>query len=175
MRPTRTRDITMLHIKNFFAKSVCKMMMVFAFIVVSCPATFADSEVYIFFPWKHFVPVPIKINNQEVFKMDGTRGGNRYVITYSPCKKKCVLKSEGKIIISNDFSYKLSDYSPSSAASIGDRTDHFASEIQLTLSENSVHYIQIINKYQFKEITEKEAQKLLKNKKIVQLPDYIEE
>lgn len=45
LSPTRIRDIDMLYMKKLLAKSVCKMMMAFAFIVVSCPATFADSEV----------------------------------------------------------------------------------------------------------------------------------
>ena len=168
----------MLHIQNFLTGIVCKTMMVVVFIIVSCSVVFADSVVYLFVP-SRAVPIPVKINNQEVFRMDGTLKGNKYATYYSACQKKCVLKSEGKVIISMDFSFKTSDFSPSAAATVGDVTRHWANEIQLNLSENSVHYVKItskgLNDVQFKEITEKEAQKLLKNKKYVRLPDYIEE
>lgn len=169
MRPTRIRDIVMLHIQNFLVRNVCKIMMVFAFIVVSCSVTFAESVVYIF-AIQSWSPIPIMVNNQEVFKMEGNSIGKGLTARYSACKKKCIFKSEGKIIFSVDFKMSTPAY-PNNVL-------RFATEIQLNLSENSVHYIRLsskgINDMQFKEITEKEAQQLLKKKSYILLPDYIE-
>ena len=54
-----------------------------------------------------------------------------------------------------------------------------AAEIQLNLSEGSVHYIKVeakgLNDIQIKEVEGKEVQKLLKDKKYKELPDYIEQ
>ena len=54
-----------------------------------------------------------------------------------------------------------------------------AGEIQLNLTSGSTYYVSITNKglndMQLKNLTEKEAEKLLKNKKYVALPEYIEQ
>ena len=52
-------------------------------------------------------------------------------------------------------------------------------EIQLNLSEGSVHYIKLsfkgMNDVQLKEVEEKEGLKLLKDKKYKELPEFIEQ
>ena len=52
-------------------------------------------------------------------------------------------------------------------------------EIQLNLSEGSVHYVKLsfkgMNDVQLKEVEEKEGLKLLKDKKYKELPEFIEQ
>ena len=94
---------------------------------------------------------------------------NRYIDVYDPCVKKCILNREGKTVVSFDFKY---------INHANGSTNNMAAEIQLNLSEGSVHYIKICRKgfsdVQIKEIKEKEANKKLKDKKWEKLPDYIE-
>jgi len=90
---------------------------------------------------------------------------------YHPGKKKIVLKDEGKVL----FSAKYTFYANM------DRSNprELVAEIQLNLSDGSVHYIKVgakgLNDIQIKEVDEKEGLKLLKDKKYKELPEYIEQ
>ncbi|WP_337788705.1 hypothetical protein [Phocaeicola plebeius] len=89
---------------------------------------------------------------------------------YSPWVKKCTLNKEGK----NLFSFDCKQINPTNL-----KESDYVAEIQLNLYNGSKHYIILTNKglfdVQLKELTEKEAEKLLKNKKYVALPEYIEQ
>ena len=107
-------------------------------------SAFAQSTVYLCYDYPNkLFPIPIKINNQEVFTMT------------AKTQKKCTLYSEGKVIISFDVAAK-NPHAP-------DITYQWADEIQLNLSKNSVHYIQIkakgLKQVQFVELSEKEFAK----------------
>ena len=145
-----------------------KIFLLLVILYFSCSIIFAESVVYIF-ARQSWTPIPIKINNQKVFEMKGNPIGKGTSARLSACKKKCTLKSEGKVIIS----FNMSVTHP-----VTKIVFPFASEIQLNLSENSVHYIEIgykgINDMQIKEIPEKSAQKLLKANGYVLLSDYVE-
>jgi hypothetical protein len=136
----------------------------------------AQSTVYVFAPKLMNVEGGLKINGKNVGELKGPLQKTIKPVepmkiaakVYSPCVKKCILKDEGKTLFTAEYEY--TNYMNLSVS-------NYACEIQLNLSEGSIHYISIKQKgfgdMQFKEITEKEAQKLLK--KNVALPDYIEE
>ena len=143
-------------------------------VILLCGAlsAYAQSTVYVFYSPKCWEPAPIKINGKEAFRLNGTVKV-KFLSTnysYSASKKKCTLYSEGKTI----FSFEMSRSKGSTGI-----VYKYADEVQLTLSENSVHYIKITPQrgtdYAFVEIDEKEGLKLLKNKKYVLTPEYIEE
>ena len=136
----------------------------------------AQSTVYFFVPLTASNECTLKMNGMEIGEL---RGPLKKTIkpmaplkiaykTYAPCYKKCVVKQEGKVLFAID--YKFTNATTLAVSEI-------PAEIQLNLSEGSVHYVKLapkgINNNQFKEITEKEAQKLLK--KNAALPEYIEE
>lgn len=91
-------------------------------------------------------------------------------VSYQPAYRKCLFKEDGKVLFSVDYAF--------TNVRTGE-VRKLAAEIQLNLEEGSVHYIQLafkgLNDIQFKELTEKEAAKLLKDKKYKELPDYVEE
>lgn len=161
MCPTRIRDIIMFSKKMFF---ICLILSCLSFSMVS-----AKSIVYVF-AVEAWVPIPVKINSQEAFEMKGTPKGKDLTARFSACKKKCILNSEGKVI----FSFEFSRINQATGT-----VYNYADEIQLNLSEGSVHYIQIkpkgFNDYTFKELSEKEANKLLNNKKCLLLPEYAQQ
>lgn len=80
------------------------------------------------------------------------------------------MKDEGKVLLSAKYTF----YANMDRSNPRD----MVAEIQLNLSEGSVHYIKIgakgLNDIQIKEVNEKEGEKLLKDKKYKELPDYTE-
>ena len=133
-------------------------------------STYAQSTVY-FFAIESWVPIPIKINNQDAFVLKGSPKGKNLTSRYSPCRKECILYSEGKIVFS--FEFLRTNQANTNIVY------KYADEIQLTLSENSVHYILVkskgFNDYTFQELSEKDGEKLAKNKKYVLTPKYVEQ
>jgi hypothetical protein len=89
---------------------------------------------------------------------------------YAPCYRKCIFKNEGKILFSAECKH---------INAVNGKISTMAGEIQLNLTSGSTYYVSITNKglndMQLKNLTEKEAEKLLKNKKYVALPEYIEQ
>lgn len=189
MRPTRIRDSEMLQFnnlnkvmklktilkneessKNLVSIKMKRFFLISIILLCGIFSTFAQSTVY-FVSETSWVPVPINVNNQKVIELKGELKGNKYASYHSPCKKKCTLYSEGKVIFSFDF--ERPNYSNSNAPF------KHAGEIQVTLSENSVHYIRFKSKgwndYTFEELSEKEGEKLFAKKKYVLTPEYIEQ
>lgn len=142
-----------------------------------CSSAFAQSTVYFFVRSVESAEVKILKNGNEIFELRGpvkkTLNHPSFKIphvSYQPAYRKCRFKEEGKVLFSVDFAF--------TNVGTGD-VRKLAAEIQLNLEEGSVHYIQLafkgLNDIQFKELTEKEAAKLLKDKKTVELPEYVEE
>lgn len=160
------------------AKQIHVILLITLFGFCSTPTTFAQSTVYFFMGKIANSTCIMKLNGKEAFEL---RGPLQKTISpappmqypynvYSPCTKKCTFKNEGKMLFSVDMQF--------TNATSG-VVSKMAGEIQLNLAEGSVYYVKVTNKglhdVQFKEITQKEADKLLKNKKYVCLPEYIEE
>lgn len=136
-----------------------------------------QSTVYVFMRSATSAECVMSINGGEPFDICGPfkkalmNPGGEPIRQYHPGKKKLVLKAEGKAL----FSAKNTFYA------LGDRNKarDMVAEIQLNLSEGSVHYIKVgfkgLNDIQIKEVDEKEGLKLLKDKKYKELPEYIEQ
>ena len=165
----------MLHLRNVFVKFV----FVFALGLFSTSIANAQSTVYFFMPstncWGNGGGVDVYVNGQNAFSMRGpfkkTIGNvanpSLPLYVYHAAKRKCVLNEEGKVLFAVDYKFVTNN---------GKESD-LTAEIQLNLSEGSVHYVKIepkgLNDNQFKELSEKEAAKLMKDKKYVELPEYI--
>lgn len=172
LRPTRIRDNIMTVYIN--KPRIIILLVMFGFLFSS--EISAQSVVYFFVPTTSSNECTLKMNSAEIGELRGPLKKTIKPIapmkipykTYAPCYKKCTVKQEGKVLFAID--YKFTNVSTMTVSEI-------PAEIQLNLSEGSVHYIKLapkgLNNNQFKEITEKEAQKLLK--KNVALPEYIED
>lgn len=168
--PARTRDIIM--------KCIYTTLLFVAISFFSTTKICAESTVYIFMKSVGNTTTSMSLNGKEVFDMTGPikktispSGDMRLPFhQYAACKKKCTLKNEGKILLSCDCK---------NTNILNEKVTNFAAEIQLNLTENSVHYIMITNKglndVQIIELDEKKANKLLKDKKYIDLPEYIGE
>jgi len=133
----------------------------------------AQSTVYFFTGSIANAECHLKQNGKEIFELRGPLKKVFSLATpykiYSPCKKKCVFKSEGKTLFSVDYIFTNAN---------NGAVTKIAAEIQLNLTEGSVHYVKLVGKgvndMQFKELTQKEAEKLLKNKKYIFGEEYTE-
>jgi len=141
-----------------------KMKKIFAILIVlvgfNFSSAFAQSTVYLIYLYPNNIcPVPIKINNKDVFTM------------HFKTKKVCTLYSEGKVVISFNFPCVNNYVSPPI-------TFQWSDEIQLTLSKNSVHYVKILHKgmndLKFEELTEEKGKKELAKKKYNATADYVD-
>lgn len=87
--------------------------------------------------------------------------------TQAPCKRKSVFQATGKTIFSIDATFT----NPVNA-----KTMKYAAEIQLNLIDGATYYVSIkrkgINDLKMELLSDKEAEKMLKDKKYVALPDY---
>lgn len=138
----------------------------------------AQSTVYFFVGLTASNECTLKINGVEIGELRGPLKKTMNPVppmkvpykTYSPCYKKCTINEEGKVLFTID--YKFTNVNTLAVSEI-------PSEIQLNLSNGSVHYVKLapkgFNNNQLKELTEKEAQKLLKDTKYVALPEYTQE
>lgn len=149
-------------------------------VTLACCSTsaFAQSTVYIFMRSLANSDCTMSINGGEPFSIQGPfKKAMANVINpsmptkiYHPAIKKCIIKEEGKALFAANLDF---------TNVINGTVRKMAAEIQLNLSEGSVHYIKVgakgLNDIQIKEVDEKEGLKLLKNKKYKELPDYVEE
>ena len=89
--------------------------------------------------------------------------------TQAPCKRKAVFTATGKTIFSIDATYT----NPVNA-----KTAKYAAEIQLNLIDGATYYVFItrkgFNDLKMELLSDKEAEKMLKDKKFVALDDYDE-
>jgi hypothetical protein len=137
-----------------------KIVMILVAVIGFGFGAFAQSTVYLCYEYPNkLVPVPIKINNQEVFTLT------------AKTQKICTLYQEGKVIISFD--------TPANNPYAPDITFQWSDEIQLTLSKGSVHYVKIkhkgLNYLQFEELSEEDGAKEFAKKKYKSTPDYTEQ
>ena len=164
-----------------FSQSRIITLLLLAWLTVA--AAHAESTVYFFSKEFANIECTLKVNGQEIGEFRGTVKKTieptssvsdvmkmPYTV-YHACKKKCSIIEEGKVIFSVNFKF-----TNGSTLSVSE----YDTEIQLNLTEGSVHYIELTNKgrkdIQLKEISEKDAQKKLKDdKKYEWLPDYIQE
>jgi len=133
--------------------------------------SYAQSTVYFFSPQMMDNKCMIKLNGKEVFEMRGplkkvmTPQGYDPFRVYSPCYRKCLFRNEGKMLFILEVTSTKDNRK-------------WTAEIQLNLTEGSVHYVKMgakgLNDVQFTELTQKEGEKLLKNKKYIPLDDYVE-
>ena len=145
---------------------------------ISVIGAYAQSTVFFFTKSFENSEITLKMNGQEIGELRGsvkkTVGPIASMklpsISYHPCKKKCVINDEGKVIFSVDFKF----------TNVGTlAVSELDTEIQLNLSNGSIHYIMLENKglkdIRLKEISEKDAKKMLNDKKYEMLPDYIQQ
>lgn len=156
---------------SFFAR----IFMAACLICFTSTNVYAQSTVYFFTPSTSSNECLLMMNGNEIGELRGplkkTMEHSMFKIpykTYDAAYKKCIIKEEGKVLFA--INYKFTNCSTLAVSEI-------PAEIQLNLSEGSVHYVKIapkgVTNVQFKEITEKEAQKLLK--KATALTDYIQD
>lgn len=133
----------------------------------------AESTIYIFQRSVGLVATTYSINNKFVGTFNEIKKAvskPHKTFIYSAGKQKCILKSEGKAIVMVSGDY-IEDGET--------KKDYWMAEIQVNLTDGSVHYIKLspkgFNNCQLKEIKEEEALKLLKDDKYSWRPEYIEE
>ena len=89
--------------------------------------------------------------------------------TQAPCKRKAVFAATGKTIFSIDATYT----NPVNA-----KIAKYAAEIQLNLTDGATYYVFItrkgFNDLKMELLSDKEAEKMLKDKKFIALDDYDE-
>lgn len=138
----------------------------------------AQSTIYFFVGAIANAECVLKQNGKEIFELRGPLKKTHSAASmdamypyniYSPCSKKGVFKSDGKVLFAVDYVF--------TNCRNGSKRN-LAAEIQLNLTEGSVHYVILKNKgfndVQFKELSQKEGEKLLKNKKYISLEEYID-
>jgi hypothetical protein len=156
-----------VQLKGFF------VLVFFFFLGVSYMS--AQSTVIFFTPSTSSNECVLKMNGNVIGELRGplkkTTEHSMFKIpykTYEAAYKKCVIKEEGKVLFAVDYTF-------TNCTTLA--VSEIPSEIQLNLSEGSVHYVRLapkgVSNLEFKEITEKEAQKLLK--KATALPEYTQE
>lgn len=116
-------------------------------------------------------------NSEPLFDMVGPVIKTQYIKsamvmplkTQAPCKRKAVFKSTGKSLFEVEVTY---------TNFVNAKVSKAAAEIQLNLTDGATYYVFITNKgmndIKMKLLSDKEAEKMLKDKKFVALPDYDE-
>ena len=159
-------------------RNVARLIVTVAIMLCGTTVANAQSTVYVFVRSAVNADCVMAINGGEPFEIRGplkrtmmNLHGPEPNKFYHPAKKKIVLKEEGKAL----FSAKYTFYADMNRNNPRD----MVAEIQLNLSEGSVHYIKLsfkgMNDVQLNEISEKEGLKLLKDKKYKELPEFIEQ
>lgn len=164
----------MLHLKHVYAR----LVFVFVLGLFSTSIANAQSTIYFFMRTTYCCGdgggVDMYVNGQNAFSMRGPlkkiqgnlANPSMPLHHYSAAKRKCIFNEEGKALFAVDYKY----------VTPANKESDLTAEIQLNLSEGSVHYVKIepkgLNDLQFKELSEKEATKLMKDKKYVELPEY---
>ncbi len=137
----------------------------------------AQSTVYFFFPSLGNIESTLKLNGEELCELRGPVKKvyapipphmNYESTIYSACKRKCILREEGKVLFAIDMKF---------LNAVNGDISNYACELQLNLVDGDVHYVNVIrhgfSDIQFEEVSGKKAEKLLKDKQYIELPDYI--
>lgn len=137
----------------------------------------AQSTVYFFMRKICNMELDVYQNSKPVFDMVGPITKSQQVKsamilplrTQAPCKRKAVFAATGKTIFSIDATYT----NPVNA-----KTAKYAAEIQLNLTDGATYYVFItrkgFNDLKMELLSDKEAEKMLKDKKFIALDDYDE-
>lgn len=138
----------------------------------------AQSTVYFFIDKVCNLDVFMFKNSEPLFDMVGPITKKRQtksamvlpLCTQAPCKRKTVFHATGKSIFEMEATYT----NPVNA-----KTSKVAAEIQLNLTDGAVYYVKIgfrglRNDMKLELLSDKEAEKILKDKKYVALDDYDE-
>lgn len=137
----------------------------------------AQSTVYFFMRKICNMELDVYQNSKPVFDMVGPITKSQQVKsamilplrTQAPCKRKAVFAATGKTIFSIDATYT----NPVNA-----KTAKYAAEIQLNLTDGATYYVFITRKgsndLKMELLSDKEAEKMLKDKKFIALDDYDE-
>ena len=137
----------------------------------------AQSTVYFFIDKVCNLDVFMFKNSEPLFDMVGPITKKRQtksamvlpLCTQAPCKRKTVFHATGKSIFEMEATYT----NPVNA-----KTSKVAAEIQLNLIDGATYYVFItrkgFNDLKMELLSDKEAEKILKDKKYVALDDYDE-
>ena len=137
----------------------------------------AQSTVYFFMRKICNTELDVFQNSKPIFDMVGPVTKTQQVKsamvlplnTQAACKRKAVFAATGKTIFSIDATYT----NPVNA-----KTAKYAAEIQLNLTDGATYYVFItrkgFNDLKMELLSDKEAEKMLKDKKFVALDDYDE-
>lgn len=137
----------------------------------------AQSTVYFFMRKIYNTELDVYQNSKPIFNMVGPVTKSKQVKsamvlpleTQAPCKRKAVFAATGKTIFSIDATYT----NPVNA-----KIAKYAAEIQLNLTDGATYYVFItrkgFNDLKMELLSDKEAKKMLKDKKFVALDDYDE-
>lgn len=171
---------------NFYVKNMLNKRNVFAFVlglVSTCYTIpcFGESTIYLFLPSVvHIVNGRIDINGTDSFDFQGDLKKEDYlwgkltypIKTFHACKKKIILKSEGKVILS--YSADKYDFKTGNVIK-----DFWKAEIQVNCSEGSEHYVKVdfkgFSDCQLKLMDSKEFNKRMNDKKYILLDEYYEQ
>ena len=159
-------------------RSLARLIMAVAIMLCGTIVGNAQSTVYVFMRSSVNADCVMSINGGQSFEIRGPLKRTMMNLSgpepnrfYHAAKKKVIIKEEGKAL----FSAKYTFYANMDRNNPRD----MVAELQLNLSEGSVHYIQLkfkgMNDVQLIELSEKEGLKLLKDKKYKELPDYTEQ
>ena len=152
-----------------------KSLFIAALLLICVMSVSAQSTVYFFIPSNGSYECSLKMNSNNIGELRGSlkKTMNDDIFktpykVYNAAYKKCTVKEEGKVLFAID--YKFTNCTTLKVSEV-------PAEIQLNLSEGSVHYVSIAPKgfsnVQLKELTEKEAQKYFK--KSEELPEYTQQ
>ena len=152
-----------------------KSLFIAALLLICVMSVSAQSTVYFFIPSNGSYECSLKMNGNNIGELRGSlkKTMNDDIFktpykVYNAAYKKCTVKEEGKVLFAID--YKFTNCTTLKVSEV-------PAEIQLNLSEGSVHYVSIAPKgfsnVQLKELTEKEAQKYFK--KSEELPEYTQQ
>ena len=152
-----------------------KSLFIAALLLICVMSVSAQSTVYFFIPSNGSYECSLKMNGNNIGELRGSlkKTMNDDIFktpykVYNAAYKKCTVKEEGKVLFAIDFKF-------TNCTTL--KVSEVPAEIQLNLSEGSVHYVSIAPKgfsnVQLKELTEKEAQKYFK--KSEELPEYTQQ
>lgn len=118
----------------------------------------------------------ITVNGEQPFELKGDvkkvhKAGSvmKYdMIEYTDCYRKCIIKGEGNVLFSYEGSFRNS---------VSGDIYKYASEIQIDIEDGKTYYV-LVERHGFNDqklsiIPEKKAQKFMKKKNCVELPDVV--
>lgn len=142
------------------------------FLTISTTAR-AQSNVYVLLPslplygtvsFNGSEPIEIK---GDIKKVKSSASLPYDLITYTDCYRKCIIKEEGKVLLSYTGYFKNV---------VSGDIYNFVSEIQIDVEDGNSYYVKIdrhgFNDQKLTLISEKSAQKFFRKKGCVMLPDY---